>query len=119
MERGAYQIWTFGPALLNRNGEVLKEFNSGHWGNQPRAVLGYFEPGHYCLVVADGRSNSSIGVPYPKLAELMKKIGCVQAYNMDGGKTAQLLCGGRTINNPASGGRDCSDLIAFVDRVSD
>lgn len=118
MQRGVYQIWCFGPALLNRDGEVLTSFNSNLTGNQPRAAIGYFEPGHYCFVVVDGRTQYSKGVGFSKLAELMKKLGCVQAYNLDGGRTAQLLCGGKTVNHASGGGRACSDIITVVDSVA-
>ncbi|MGN1003016.1 MAG: phosphodiester glycosidase family protein, partial [Oscillospiraceae bacterium] len=57
LERGACQIWNFGPALLDENGQVKDSYNvSTTVGyKNPRSAIGYYEPGHYCFVVVDGR----------------------------------------------------------------
>ena len=43
----------------------------------------------------------------------MESLGCQVAFNLDGGNTAQMICGGTGINNP-SGDRNCSDIVAIV-----
>lgn len=110
---GAYQSWAFGPMLLDETGEPLSEFNcnEGILGLDPRTAIGYFEPGHYCLVVIDGRTEASHGVTMEVLGRYMYLLGCKQAYNLDGGKTSQMLWGTQTVNNPNAGGRDCSDIV--------
>ena len=112
-ERGVWQTWNFGPMLLDENGEPLKEFNSPDrvFGRNPRAVLGYFEPGHYCFVVVDGRQNGySMGLTLEELAALMKDLGCKAAYNLDGGISAQIAWHAKRLNHP---GKDRS-LIDIV-----
>lgn len=68
MERGAYQAWNFGPMLLDQNGNAMTEFNSNVNPANPRAVIGYFEPGHYCMLVVDGRTNQSAGLSLKNLS---------------------------------------------------
>jgi len=55
MAAGAYQSWYFGPMLLDENGGTMTEFNSDLTRRNPRSAIGYFEPGHYCFVMVEGR----------------------------------------------------------------
>jgi exopolysaccharide biosynthesis protein len=119
MDRGAYQAWNFGPMLLDRNGEIKTEYNASkkvHDVN-PRAAIGYAEPGHYYMVVADGRSSSSVGLSLNSLSNLFAELGCKAAYNMDGGQTAVMVCGSEVINDQAGDGRQCSDFVMVVDEI--
>ena len=79
-------------------------------------MLGYYEPGHYCFVVVDGRTSASEGLTIKVLAQLMQKLGCKRAYNLDGGNSSFMVLGTRTVNNPSGGGRASSDAIMIVDR---
>ena len=115
MAKGAYQIWNFGPMLLDGNGTPLSSFNTDVNPRNPRTVLGYYEPGHYCFVVVDGRSDRSAGLKMSDLAALMQKLGCTQAYNLDGGQTSEMVVGSTVVNNPYKGGRKCSDILMIVD----
>lgn len=117
MMQGAYQAWHFGPSLLDENGQPLTSFSNASIGpKNPRTVLGYFEPGHYCFVVVDGRSAVSEGLTIKVLARLMSKLGCKQAYNMDGGATSMLVIGDRVINHPYNDGRPSSDIILIAEK---
>lgn len=117
MANGAYQAWNFGPILLDKNGNAMDEFNSSVTTKHPRTAIGYYEPGHYCFVVADGRSGSSRGLTMELLSKLMKSLGCAQAYNLDGGKSSMLCIGSEVINHPYEGGRKISDAVMILDRV--
>ena len=116
IDNGAYQAWNFGPRLLDENGKAKTKFNSDVGPTNPRTALGYFEPGHYCFVVVDGRSQVSSGLTLKNLAKLMEDLGCVRAYNLDGGNTSVMVVGNQTVNNPSNGGRPTSDIIAIVDK---
>lgn len=91
LEKRPYQIWNFGPNLLDADGEALSEFDPSSYdrhvvGNRnPRTAIGYYEPGHYCFVVVDGRSADADGATMAQLAEIMEDLGCTSAYNLDGG----------------------------------
>jgi exopolysaccharide biosynthesis protein len=114
IEDGAWQAWSFGPELLNDDGASLTSFNADrHIGNtNPRSVLGYYEPGHYCYVVVDGRQfGYSAGLNITELSDLMEELGCTAAYNMDGGKSSSMTFNDATVNKPCDGGRAVSDCI--------
>ena len=101
--RGVWQTWNFGPMLLDANGDTMTKFNlpDGIADRNPRAAIGYYEPGHYCFVVVDGRqSGYSIGLDLPELSVLMKELGCKAAYNLDGGISAQITWHNSRINHP-------------------
>ena len=43
----------------------------------PRGAIGYYEPGHYCFVVVDGRQTGySRGVTLEELAQVFDDLGC-------------------------------------------
>lgn len=112
--RGAYQSWNFGPKLLD-NGAVPASYDKSDIAERhPRAAIGYFEPGHYCLVVIDGRAGDySRGMTFQQMSALFISLGCVDAYNLDGGQTAVMTYEGQVVNKPYKGGRDVSDIVYF------
>lgn len=114
MEQGAWQAWTFGPALLDGSGNILEAFHSTEYLNKvnPRAAIGYVAPGHYKFVVVDGRQEDySSGVTMNQLAALMQEEGCMTAYNLDGGKSAVMVYDGKQVSQPIGAGRTISDII--------
>jgi len=92
--RAPYQVWNFGPGLLDKKGRALPSYSVDNYDSyvvdslHPRTAFGYYEPGHYCFVMVDGRSDVSVGVDMVELAEIMESLGCAVAYNMDGGDSA-------------------------------
>ena len=111
---GAWQAWNFGPSLLDDNGNVPSSFNSTSYLNSenPRAAIGYIEPGHYIFVTVDGRNEGySRGVTLSELAGIMASLDCKVAYNLDGGKSSAMVYDGEYVNQPADGGRTISDII--------
>ena len=113
--RGAYQGWSFGPKLID-NGQVPASYNTTDKiiGHNPRAAIGYYEPGHYCLVYVDGRqSDDSAGLTLNELSQIMIDLGCKDAYNLDGGQSSMMVFQGQVIGSPYKGGRDISDIIYF------
>ncbi len=113
--RGAYQGWSFGPKLID-NGQVPSSFNTSDaiMGHNPRAAIGYFAPGHYCLVYVDGRqADYSRGLTMQELSQVMIDLGCVDAYNLDGGQSSMMVFQGEVIGQPYKGGREISDIVYF------
>ena len=109
---GAWQAWDFGPALLDRDGKAISEFDTGIAGENPRVAIGYYEPGHYCLVAVDGRQSHSRGMTLVELSALFEKLGCTRAYNLDGGHSAVMVYENKLFSSPSKGeGRDISDII--------
>ena len=120
VEQGAWQAWTFGPALLNTDGSVLTSFASTNRiiSANPRTAIGYYEPGHYCLIVVDGRGESA-GITLPDLSRLFYDLGCRAAYNLDGGNSSVMVWNNEVINNPSGGGRESSDALLITEVNAD
>ncbi len=116
--RGAWQAWSFGPSLLDDEGKAQKKFNSTVVNHNPRCGIGYYEPGHYCFVVVEGRNEASNGVTLAEFSLIFQQLGCSVAYNMDGGNTAVMTYGKRLVNEPSQGGRAVSDII-MISEVGD
>lgn len=114
IQQGVWQAWTFGPSLLDGQGNILSSFNTTDYiyTEHPRTCIGYVEPGHYVFVVVDGRSPGySRGASLNELAQIMVDAGCVTAYNLDGGGSSAMVYGSEYVNYPSKGGRDVSDII--------
>ena len=113
LDMDPWQSWHFGPELLDHEGQPKKKFNTEVWGRNPRSVIGYYEPGHYCLVIVDGRQGKySLGLNMQELSQLMYSLGCVRAYNLDGGATAHMTWLGKVINSPSKD-RKVHDIICI------
>jgi len=119
-----WQTFVFGPALLDEKGKAFEDFSySDVRAANPRAVIGYFEPGHYCLVQIDGRGTQSVlepektnkGMTLEQTAQLMESLGCKAAYNLDGGQSASMYFGSDIISTPYHNGRAVGDAIVICD----
>ena len=67
----------------------------------------------------DGRNKNANGATIEQLANIMAGLGCKLAYNLDGGQTSLLALAGKLVNVPSDGGRNSSDYIMVVDRVTE
>lgn len=107
VREGAWQVLTFGPALV-KDGQVTVS-SSDEVGramtSNPRTAIGQISEGHYLLVVSDGRTKESAGLSLRQLAELMQSLGAQVAYNLDGGGSSTMVFQGRVVNNPTTNGR--------------
>lgn len=113
--RGAYQGWSFGPKLID-NGQIPASYNTTDAiiSHNPRAAIGYYAPGHYCLVYVDGRQGDySKGMTMKELSQTMIDLGCVDGYNLDGGQSSMMVFQGTVVGQPYKGGREISDIIYF------
>ena len=121
MQAGAYQSWDFGPSLLDDGRPYSNVELFGHTnipGANPRTVIGYFSPGHYCFLTVNGRKGDgiSVGLRMEDLADLMSLLGCKAAYNLDGGGTSVMVFQGQIVNTPCNGKpRACSDALSIVE----
>ncbi len=117
-QNGIWQAFTFGPSLLDRNGNPKKNYNiaASHLSDlsysHPRTAIGMVSPGHFVFVLVDGREmNGSKGADFPALSEIMKNEGCSVAYNLDGGRSAVMVYDGQWVNAPYKNGRGISDIL--------
>jgi exopolysaccharide biosynthesis protein len=112
---GAWQAWTFGPMLL-KDGQPMETFNSKENPLNPRTAIGYYEPGHYCFVVVDGRQTDSKGMTTKDLSKLFYSLKCKAAFNLDGGQSAEMAFMGKLYNTPFGGGRAINDIVYIADK---
>ena len=117
-DKGAREIFSFGPALVNQGkvqvfaGEEVERAQT----TNPRTAIGILENGHYLMVVSDGRTVESRGLSLFQLAELMRDEGCQIAYNLDGGGSSTIWFNGKVLNKPTTYGdviaeRTISDIL--------
>ena len=113
LAQGVRNTFTFGPTLV-RDDEIIVNGNRGH---NPRTAIGMIEPGHYLVVVVDGRSQDSRGMTFAQLAQVFYDRGAVFAYNLDGGGSSTMVFMDRVLNNPSDdlGERRTSDILYFLD----
>ncbi len=119
LEGEILNAFTFGPALV-KDGELL-EMDTGYGynpnGHEPRAAIGQTGRLSYVLVIAEGRGESS-GVNHQELARKMFDLGCVQAFNLDGGNSAEMVFRDRIYKGmPGGDERALSDFIYFASAV--
>ncbi len=91
-------------------------------GRHPRAALGLAD-GRLIAVACDGRSRRDAGLTLEELAQLLARLGCHTALNLDGGGSTSLVSGGRLrncpyadIDVPEPGGRPVSTALLFLPR---
>lgn len=106
---GVEQAVGGGPWLV-RNGMVFVDGTAEKMNEKtfvqarhPRTAVGVTAEGALLLVVVDGRQPFSRGVTLPELADIMLKLGAVNAINLDGGGSSEMSVRGLTVNGPSDG----------------
>ena len=119
--RGAWQAWSFGPILLNDDGSAITDFSDRTieylTRDHPRTALGYYAPGHYCLLSVSGYQEGQVGVSLEELSAFFASLGCRSAYNLDGGTSTHIWYHDREIGFPSQPVR-LADLIYLEDLSS-
>jgi hypothetical protein len=116
-----------GPGLLHKGTAfpkvappgVSKEWSQrSKYERNPRTAMGWSDT-HVFFVVVDGRqANLSVGMTLGELAEYFKKLGCTEALNLDGGKSAQMWVQGRIRNSPCQGEDTVANSIFVVKKTA-
>lgn len=118
-----WQCFLFGPSLLTADGQAKSDFTAAVRPENPRSVIGYYAPGHYCFVQVDGRGTASQleenrqnrGLTLPELSEFMASLGCTCAYNLDGGQSSVLYFGDDVFSTPYKHGRRLDDAVLICE----
>ena len=98
-EKGAVQILSFGPALLE-NGVISVDPNDEVGqakASNPRTAIGVLGALHYLFIVSDGRTDESEGLSLYELALFAKELGAQTVYNLDGGGSSTMVFMGDVI----------------------
>ena len=113
----------FGPGLVV-DGKALTSLEHADVGNAPakatqRIALGQTGPLEYLILATEGPENKgSVGFTILQMAELCQEMGCINAYNLDGGSSSSVVLGGKKINALSTGKiRPVGDCIYFATLV--
>ena len=130
VNEGVWNTLSFGPALVKDSAivdgidsvEVDTNFgNHSIQGNQPRTGVGVLGANHLVFIVVDGRStNYSRGVTMTEFAQMFKDLGCVSAYNLDGGGSSAMVFNNKLVNHPQGGTKErgTSDILYIAGSAS-
>jgi len=108
-----------GPYLI-KEGKIFIDVNDQKLGSiggrNPRTAVGYTQDNKFIMITIDGRQKGSNGATFGELAEIMKKLGCINAMNLDGGSSTQMIVQNRVVNHPLNRGGSyvASGLIVKV-----
>lgn len=119
---GAWQSWVFGPSLLDESGAAKSAFLTWDYirESHPRTAIGYYEPGHYCLLVVDGRQPGvTRGMFLEEMSQLFASLGCKAAYNLDGGHSSFMIKGADVASHPYKPNKGVSDGIFICDSIAE
>ena len=122
-------VFTFGPALV-KDGVLIDQKQNENYSyapnyKNPRSAIGQTGELSYVMVIVSGvRGTKDGGATFAELARIMYDLGCVQAYNLDGGNTAQMIMAGpdgelkyNFSGDLAAGDRGIKDIIYFATAV--
>lgn len=110
----------FGPGLVI-DGQPLTDLDTvridnGKGKKTQRMAIGQLDRLSYLIVTTEGPENEgSVGFDLLQMAALCKELGCVNAYNLDGGSSCSVALNYRKINSLSSGKvRSVGDIIYFA-----
>lgn len=113
----------FGPGLVI-NGQELTDLSTvtmdnGKGKKTQRIAIGQLAPLSYLILTCEGPENKgSVGFDLLQMAALCKEMGCINAYNLDGGSSCTVAMRGEKINARSSNKiRYVSDIIFFATLV--
>lgn len=86
------------------------------WTHQrnPRTIAGVDAQGRLLVVTVDGRQEDSWGMSVAEAADLARRLGMVDAVNLDGGGSTTMVVGGELVNAPSGATeRAVGDALVF------
>lgn len=114
MELNARWAVSFGPVLIV-NGEKCDGLSSGL---NPRTAIAQRSDGAIMLLVINGRQLDSLGATYDDVADVLLEHGAVNALNLDGGSSSNMMFRGEYQNISASviGYRPLPTCVLVLDK---
>jgi exopolysaccharide biosynthesis protein len=108
-----------GPTLV-KDGKVAVDwdyqgFTAGFsLKRHPRSAVGRTKTGDLWFVSIDGRQVNSVGATLEEEAQIMQRLGCVDAINLDGGDSTTFNILGVNMNRPSDGqARPIANAVLF------
>jgi exopolysaccharide biosynthesis protein len=110
-----------GGSFIVREGEENNEYKYSGFPDDfsttrhPRTAVGRTAEGDILFVTVDGRQKMSAGASLTELAEIMLRLGCRDAINLDGGGSSCVNIHGLNMNRPSdkTGERPVANGVAF------
>lgn len=119
-----------GPTLLD-GGRITHDYGREGWTvnpkdgglgyanfvtrRNPRSVVGITADGTVLLAVLDGRRpEDSVGASLEELARVLRRLGAVDAVNLDGGGSSALVVRGELVGRPSDPGGERPDGDAVL-----
>ncbi len=105
---GAVHALGAGPTLI-KDGSIYLTTKTEEFGNDvaggraPRTALGVTRDGQILLAVVDGRQVASGGLTLLEMAIFMQELGAVDAMNLDGGGSSEMVVFDKIVNSPSDG----------------
>lgn len=103
LKKGLRDAIEFGPFLII-NGKSAFVKGNGGWGIAPRTAIGQRKDGIVLFLVIDGRLATSLGADMSDLTEVMENYGAINAANLDGGSSSELVINHKIVNTPVAAG---------------
>ena len=97
-KKNASEALTFGPVLISGGTKV----SVPEKGTAPKTLIGQKANGTMVLVVLDSNTETRFSATIKEAQDVMYKLGCVTAINLDGGKSTTMYYDGEVINNPSN-----------------
>jgi hypothetical protein len=98
-----------GPWLV-RNGQIAVDGEAENFPKEAfveqrhgRTAAGVTADGRLLLVTVDGRQATSVGASLNEMAQILKRLGAVNAINLDGGGSTTMIVGNGVVNAPSDG----------------
>lgn len=115
-----------GAGLLLRGGRAVAQWKEERLAangfvdaRHPRTLIGRDREGDTWLVVVDGRQpGHSAGMTLDELTAFTRRLGLVDALNLDGGGSTTMVVKGKIVNRPSDpiGPRPVSDAIVVLSK---
>lgn len=100
IDMGIKNVYSFGPTLLEYGVVELNLDKAPRAGENGRIAIGMIEPNHFLLILGNNLKMlyGTRGMDYKTLAELFKKYGAQNAFNLDGGRSVSMAFMGKDVN---------------------
>lgn len=105
LSKGLRDAIEFGPFLII-NGQSAFVKGNGGWGIAPRSAIGQRKDGIVLFLVINGRLATSLGADMVDLTEIMENYGAINAANLDGGSSSELVINNEIVNTPVASGKN-------------
>lgn len=97
LQKNVVEALSFDPVLI-QNGIKIDVPGTG---TSPRTLIGQRADGAIVMVVLDSKSGTRVAATTQDAQDVMAKLGCMTAINLDGGKSTTMYYNGEVINNPS------------------